>query len=44
MKQKSMIGILILFMIMISSPGLCKDSKDEEKVFAIQEQGVSPLS
>jgi outer membrane beta-barrel protein len=38
MKIRSTIGILILFLIMISNPLLGKDSKDDEKVFAIQER------
>jgi outer membrane beta-barrel protein len=38
MNKRKTIGILILFMIMISIPVLGKDSKDEEKVFAIQER------
>jgi outer membrane beta-barrel protein len=38
MRKKTMMGVLILFMTMISHPGLCKDSKEDEKVFAIQER------
>jgi outer membrane beta-barrel protein len=38
MNKRTTSGILILFMIMISIPVLGKDSKDEEKVFAIQER------
>jgi outer membrane beta-barrel protein len=38
MCKKTTVGIFLLFMIMLSSPGLCKDSKDDEKVFAIQER------
>jgi outer membrane beta-barrel protein len=38
MNNRTIIGILTLFMIMISNPLLGKDSKDEEKVFAIQER------
>lgn len=38
MNKRAMLGILILFAVLISSPGLCQDIKDEEKVFAIQER------
>jgi outer membrane beta-barrel protein len=38
MKNRSTIGILIVFLFMISSALLAKDSKDDEKVFAVQER------
>jgi outer membrane beta-barrel protein len=38
MKNRSFIGILIVFLFMISSPLSAKDSKDDEKVFAVQER------
>jgi outer membrane beta-barrel protein len=38
MNSRTTIGILILFMIMITNPVLGKDSRDEEKVSAIQER------
>jgi outer membrane beta-barrel protein len=38
MNSRTTIGLLILFMIMISNPLLGKDSKDDEKVSAIQER------
>jgi outer membrane beta-barrel protein len=38
MTKKMIIGILTLFMSMLSSQAFCKDSPDEEKVIAIQEK------
>jgi len=38
MRKKMIVGILTLFMSMLSNQVLCKDISDEEKVFAIQER------